>query len=170
MKMNKIYEEKKVDKLMFLFLVIIPFIFTYINYKTNKSVLLSIIPAVYFISSRDYYLPFLGDSVLPTGLLEEKTPTNYDMEVKVELPENTKIIYWASENGKENRTPWEAYNKYENSGITSSNKKGIATLKIRTPGKYMKPMLFGTKYLKPHLHYRIIKTNGMLGRVETVYV
>ena len=58
MKMNKIYEEKKVDKLMFLFLVIIPFIFTYINYKTNKSVLVSIIPAVYFISSRDYYLPF----------------------------------------------------------------------------------------------------------------
>lgn len=166
--MNKIYEEKKIDKMMYLFLIIIPFVFAYMNYKTYKYSLVSIIPSIYFITSRDYYLPFLGDTVLPTYLLKERIPENYDIELKVKIPKNTKVIYWASEPGKKDRTPWDAYKNYENSGVTTSDSDGVAVFKVREPGRYVKPMMFGTNYLKPHIHYRLVKTNGMLDKIKTI--
>ena len=117
---------------------------------------------------RDTYLPFLGDTVVPTGLLQESSPSDATWKVTVatNMP-NKKILYWASEPDGSKKTPWGAYKSYANSGVAMSNDKGVVEMTVRKPIGYYTPW---GKWLKPHIHYRVQKTNGMLGRVETVFV
>tara|TARA_B100001094_G_C18166286_1_gene792256 strand:- start:300 stop:863 length:564 start_codon:yes stop_codon:yes gene_type:complete len=119
---------------------------------------------------RDTFLPFLGHTVYPCNSLKEIIPSNSNTKVKIKTTPNSKIIYWASEsNNNIINHPSIAYGKYTNTGIVISDKFGNATLKFRYPSQYKVPY---KGLLNRHVHYRIcsLNPNGMLSRIETVYL
>jgi len=121
--------------------------------------------ALYLVFNRDTYLPFLGEAVFPSSVLQTQTPSGATRTVKVTVKPHTKIVYWASEPGDNLSKKYFdiAYGKYENAGVTTSDASGVALLKIREPQSYKVPL----KTLKPHVHYRTVKTSGFLGPVRT---
>lgn len=171
--MNKLYNEKLMYKMgicMLLVGVVYNLLRAYgkvSGYDKVINIVLSL--SLAYVIGRDFYLPFLGDAVIPTGALEEdKTPLGANIETVVKVPPNRTVMYWAAEpSNSSNKMPWEAYKKYDNSGVTVSNSKGEATLRVRSPQAYKTPW---GKQLKPHIHYRFSRTNGMYSRIETVYV
>jgi uncharacterized membrane protein YuzA (DUF378 family) len=119
---------------------------------------------------RDFYLSFLGQAVYPCGSLVSKVPAKSDTDVRVRVPPNSNVVYWASEPSKNDAVidnPWDAYMNYENSGVVKANDMGEAILKIRHPSSYVVPM---GKQLTKHVHYRYCFHPGMLSKVHTVYV
>jgi hypothetical protein len=173
--MNKLYRKKTLEKL---FYAIIMFVITIQFLNTSKIVKLSeynlkVISAVGMVAvvmlfKRDYFLPFLGDTVFPNGLLKETAPINADKTVIVKVPNERKVVYWASEpNTNTDIMPWTAYKKYDNAGVTMSDSDGNAKLSVRTPTSYKVP--WGKK-LKAHIHYRYTLTNGMFSSIKTVYL
>lgn len=145
-------------------------ILEFINNKINGSkrflVFLSIIAVMYIAFERDTYLPFLGDSVIPSSVLTNRVPTGADTSIKVNVPPNKKVVYWASSHG-ENKMPWDAYGNYENAGVTISGSNGNASLKVNKPVKYRIP---SGRTLDEHIHYRYELSPGMMSRVHTVHL
>jgi uncharacterized membrane protein YuzA (DUF378 family) len=128
--------------------------------------------AAYVMFDRDLYLPFLGETVIPNGALPEKTPERWSEKAVVDVPANTKVIFWAAEPVGEGslgqvKGPAEAYSAYENAGVTVSSADGKAELRVRSPQSYRVPV---RGLLEPHIHYRIYTSDGMLGRVKTVFL
>jgi uncharacterized membrane protein YuzA (DUF378 family) len=129
--------------------------------------------ALYLMLQRDTYLPFLGDAAYPCAALKEKIPNNHTHEVNVTVPPNSNVVYWASEPLNKDleldivSNPWEAYQKYGNSGVVKADNQGNAVLKFRNPSQYRIP---SGKALNPHVHYRYCKTPGMLSRIYTVNI
>ena len=132
---------------------------------------------LFVVMERDYYLPFLGDTVFPDGILGTTvTPTGANIQhTLTNLPKHTKIVYWAAEPceltetcGVE-RMPWEAYSDYTNAGTAMSDSNGTARVSIRgKPQRYNVP--YKSKLILPHIHYRYRKNNGMYSRILTTYV
>lgn len=126
---------------------------------------------------RDTYLPFLGETVLPCTTIPERVPPGATKELRVPAPPGSKVLYWASEPAMEELKQlqdWQqAYNKFENAGVTTTDSTGIAILKVRAPQPYLVPF---KGRLEPHVHFRICasspggQASGMLGRVKTVFV
>jgi uncharacterized membrane protein YuzA (DUF378 family) len=129
------------------------------------------IAALCLLFNRDTYLPFLGETVLPCSIIPERVPPGATKEVPVSAPPGSKVLYWAAEPSmeglKEIPTWQEAYNKFENAGVTRTDSTGVAVLRVRNPQPYLVPM---KGRLEPHIHYRICNETGMLGRVNTVFV
>lgn len=126
--------------------------------------------AIINIFNRDYYLPFLGDSVFPYGFLFEKTPLNANIKVFVRTPPHSGVIYWSAETNNSNnifQNPLLAYGEYTNAGVTKSDGKGLTILRVRNPSSYKTP--FG-KLLKPHIHYRVFSGYGMLSGIKTIFL
>lgn len=127
--------------------------------------------AVSIMFNRDTYLPFLGDTVLPCTTIPERVPPGATKELRVPAPAGSKILYWAAEPALEElkQIPdWQqAYNKFENAGVTTTDSTGIAILKVRAPQPYTVPF---KGRIEPHVHFRICDGSGMLGRIKTVYV
>ena len=122
-------------------------------------------------SDRDFFLPFLGDTVFPNGLLAAHvTPNGADVMASAVVPPNTKVVYWAAEPCYENcEVPvmaWDAYKTYTNSGVATSDEQGIVRFMVRGPQAYNVPYKDHT--LKPHVHYRYMKHNGMFSKIFTV--
>ena len=182
--MKSIYDDKKIDKFAYSYLLFISVFFSVylftkpiIDKYTNDIVLkfislVGVICVIHFSLNRDYYLPFLGDSVFPTGLLGDNIlPNSSDLTIDLKVKPNTKIIYWASEPCEVTQScdksimAWDAYKNYENSGITTSNNVGLAIVKIRSPQFYKVP--YKTDILKPHVHYREVLADGMLSKIKT---
>ena len=137
--------------------------------------LLGILCVIHFSLNRNYYLPFLGDTIFPTGLLGDNiVPNMSDLTINLKIKPNTKIVYWAAEPCESTNSceksimAWDAYKNYENSGITTSNSTGIALLKVRSPQFYKVP--FKSGLIKPHIHYREMLANGMLSKIHTYKV
>jgi uncharacterized membrane protein YuzA (DUF378 family) len=123
--------------------------------------------AIVHIFSRNYYLPFLGDTAFPCGSMVEKEPTNANTQVKVQVPPKTNVVYWAADTHDEiMKNPWVAYDEFSNAGVVRSDVNGTATLKFRKPSGYQ----VGFKTLEPHVHYRVCKHPGMLEAVKTVFL
>ncbi len=128
--------------------------------------------SVYFLINRNFYLPFLGNSVYPCGGLSERTPQNSNKMVQVNVKPNVNVIYWASENFTSNDNliidnPWDAYGDYDNYGVVKSNDNGNAVLTFRNPVSYKVP---SGKKLDKHVHYRYCLGNGMMSEVKTIYL
>lgn len=123
--------------------------------------------ALLFISKRDNWLPFLGQTVFPKGLLKDSSPTTFNKQVtlNVGIP-NAKVVYWASNDTKNETTDvFKAYGDFSNGGVTSSNSKGDATFKFNEGTGYIVP---NGKHIKRHVHYRVMKDKfSLLGRVRT---
>lgn len=127
--------------------------------------------AIYVGLSRDTYLPFLGQTVLPSSLLVEKVPEKADLKVRILAPRGKKVLYWAAtpENKELHKElDWkQAYGNYENAGVTIAGDDGSALLQVQRPQSYWVPP--GRK-LEPHVHYRICSENGMVGPVRSLYI
>jgi uncharacterized membrane protein YuzA (DUF378 family) len=129
------------------------------------------IAALSIMFFRDSYLPFLGPMVAPCSVLQNREPPGATKSVKVLVPANRKVVYWASEPASENlksvKTAMEAYQKYENAGVATANADGVAILKVREPQPYTVPFM---GKLESHVHYRVCGDSGFMGRVNTAYI
>lgn len=185
----KLYEEKMMEKILRTVLIASSFYYVLKITKQEEIIkmylgdkIMNVIYAIFILSGtmtvmdREYYLPFLGDTVIPTGLLpSESIPNGANMEVEMTITPNTKILYWASEPcentltcGKE-RMAWEAYGNLTNGGTATSDDKGYVRFLVRgKPQDYNVP--YKKDVIKPHIHYREFKGNGMLGKIMTHYV
>lgn len=119
---------------------------------------------------RKTYLPFLGNMAIPKTLLKEpstKKAGEVTVKVDVNMPDDTHVIYWASKSSKKViENPADAYNTYENVGVALVKDKK-ATFYVACPSSYNVPTM---RTLRPHVHYRIVVSNGMLGEVKTIKV
>ena len=127
--------------------------------------------AIYIASRRTTWLPFLGESVLPSSLIplkENKVPEDNKnvRRIQIKTKPNSKIAYWASLPNN-NSLPYveEAYDDYSNSGVVMSDKDGKASLIVIAGTDYIVP---GNKKIKRHVHYRIINA-GMTSKIYTKY-
>lgn len=130
--------------------------------------------ALYFAFDRDYYLPFLGKSVIP--IIKDNRSLNNLKEIKISnLPPNTRILYWAAKSAPTTgEVDWRVYNDYSNSGVVQSDIIGNTIVKIECPVEYNVPLFLGIgkKRLRRHLHYRyeIPGQTGLFSRVYTKYI
>lgn len=131
-----------------------------------------LVTVIYLGSFRNTYLPFLGPTVLPQSLLKETSTVAKTGATQVTLfanvPDDTKVLYWAAKSSKDIifENPYLAYDSYTNAGIAVVKNKQ-ANLVIDCPSSYKVPT---GKTLSPHVHYRIVYPNGILGSVQTLYV
>jgi uncharacterized membrane protein YuzA (DUF378 family) len=148
---------------------VVEIIDSHLEYDISKVVYLVIAScAIYIIlDSRDFMLPFLGETVFPSGLLPEYVPQGADKQIMIKTLPNKKVVYWAAEPGdNSDRDYVDAYDMYANSGTTMSDSHGNANLRIRNPSGYTVPY----KYLNPHVHYRTFESSGMLGKIHSVFM
>lgn len=138
------------------------------NFNLEKIIYLSVaLSAIYLGTNRDFWLPFLGDTVIPENLIPLKKTNKYDTELTVKVNPNTKVAYWAANPHENIPQVMDAYGKYNNSGVVMSNEEGIATLKVVKGSGYNVP---SGRYIKPHVHYREIGGDyAMMGPVKTAY-
>jgi uncharacterized membrane protein YuzA (DUF378 family) len=152
---------------------------------------LSIDKVIYFIVGvcaivlafdRTLWLPFLGESVLPSVLIPV-TPVKTSNTVEVHVAPNTKVAYWSAKPGNNPETPViespfgrpsslptvkDAYGKFENSGVVMSDEDGIATLAFEKGTAYVVP---SGRQIDSHVHYRELSGEyGMIGPVQSVFV
>jgi|688.fasta_scaffold08070_21 hypothetical protein len=130
---------------------------------------------IYSIFTQNLLLPFLGITVYPPSLIPyEMYPpnTNSSINLKFNVPDGSKIIYWAADNYNNHSdfiydNPIHAYGNYNNSGIAIVN-NGIANIKFICPNKYKIPTGIT---LNKHIHYRIAyHNNPILSPVMTTYI
>jgi uncharacterized membrane protein YuzA (DUF378 family) len=127
--------------------------------------------ALVHIFSRDYYLPFLGQTAYPCGSLVAKTPDGATISVAVKVAPNVNVVYWAAEHANSNeivKNPWMAYSEFANTGVAKADANGHAVLTVRKPTVYRVPP-FGRK-VSPHVHYRTCDSKGILGGIQTAVI
>ncbi len=132
---------------------------------------------------RTTWLPFLGDTVMPSAVVPLKTNVG-DTSVDVNVSPGAKVVYWAAkpvkeietssslsdEYGLKRRVPLveQAYDDFSNSGVVLANDLGVATLSFDKGSEYVVP---SGKQLKSHVHYREFSDKlGMVGPVQSVYL
>lgn len=128
--------------------------------------------ALWLAFSRDTYLPFLGETVLPCAALAEKTPDHADTEVAIHgVTPGAKVLFWATEPSTEGLSTlkdWRrAYLDFANAGVTTVDAGGHAVLRVRKPQPYTVPMM---GRLEAHVHWRVCGDDGFLGPVQTTTV
>lgn len=140
-----------------------------------KSISIILIFIIVFMSNfKETFLPFLGSTVYPLGLIPtEMYPpkSNFTIELDFDYPNGSKVIYWSANSDKDKdsiyETPKDAYGDYTNSGVAIINNKK-ATLHIHCPNKYKVPM---AGVLDKHIHYRIALVDSpILTDVRTTYI
>lgn len=121
--------------------------------------------------SRDFYLPFLGETVMPCSLLTPSVPEGADMKMNVQVRPGAKVMYWAAEPKNEDLNgiqDWrKAYLGFRNAGVAVADADGRVELAVRTPQAYAVPM---KGKLNAHIHYRVCGDDGMVDRVETAFL
>jgi hypothetical protein len=133
---------------------------------------------------RTTWLPFLGDTVLPSAVVPLKTNVG-DTSVEVNVTPGAKVVYWAAKPVKEietssssslqdeyelkRRVPLveQAYDDFSNNGVVLANDLGVATLSFDKGSEYVVP---SGKQLKSHVHYRECGISGWMGQIETVFL
>lgn len=119
---------------------------------------------LWLVQCRTTWLPFLGPTVMPVGLLKPHIPHGANMTLNLQAPEDAvRVIFWGSV--VKSKDPIRAYGGYSNAGI-SDVVGGHAVIKLKTPKVYA---VNGT-LLPRHVHYRWITSTGMLSAVKTAYV
>jgi hypothetical protein len=140
----------------------------YINHTIYFIIMLAGLILMYDLTT---WLPFLGETVLPSSLIPLKTnnvdPNNKKI-ITIKIKPNTRVAYWASLPNTE-KTPKveQAYADYSNSGVVMSDSEGNAKLVLTIGSGYIVPR---NKVIKRHVHYRELDQQyGMIGKVNTLY-
>jgi uncharacterized membrane protein YuzA (DUF378 family) len=127
------------------------------------------VAAIMIMFNRDTYLPFLGETVMPCTLLQDRVPSGANIDLMIKGPPGKKVIYWAAEPATQHldklNTWKEAYGDFMNIGVATIRADGAAILSVRKPQSYTVPW---KGPLEAHVHYRICGDNGIMSRVETV--
>ena len=132
----------------------------------NTIYILVAVVAIKLAIDRNTWLPFLGQTVFPHALVPIKTVDKASKTIKVNVTPNTKVAYWGTLDKGNKPDVYTAYSDYSNSGVTISDDKGVAVLAINEGSGYIVP---SGRYIKPHVHYRVLNSSGMTGPVETVF-
>lgn len=143
-------------------------LFSMIGGKTVTRVFYVIIglAGLYYLLQRDFYLPFLGPTVIP--IPESPLPKDLINITLRNLPPNTRVLYWAADPSNEvSDDPLLAYNVYANSGIGLSDSNGTLQARIACPGQYR--VGFRKRLLKQHIHFRYEypRYKGLFSKVYT---
>jgi hypothetical protein len=148
-----------------------------IQYITNDQTVLFFInlfvvfTVAHHLFNRDYYLPFLGPTVIP---IKERETVGKLVDIVIDnLPPNTRILYWAAnESDKHFDDPIQAYSGYGNSGVSKSDETGKVTIRVNCPSEYSVGKFMMNKKLDKHIHYRIESSRfpGLFSGVKTKYV
>lgn len=122
--------------------------------------------------TRDIYLPFLGETLVPGAALAPKTPQNANDQVTVRTAPGAKVLYWAAEpdptQGGE-AASWDvAYAGYENSGVAVAGEDGNAVLRFRGPPQAYRVPMKGV--LRPHVHFRVCDAHGFMSPVQALFI
>ena len=125
--------------------------------------------ALYLGSSKNFYLPFLGETLIAPSLLKEGNGRgDANIEVVVDATDAEIVMYWAAEPGDDGKKfAYDAYDKFSNAGVVPvvNNK---ATLKVTCPQRYWVDKWGIKKTILPkHVHYRLIYSNGWTSEVMT---
>lgn len=138
------------------------------NEYTRYLYILIGIAALYIAFDRTTFLPFLGWTVFPGDLLQEKEPKNATESVLVpNHPDAKKIVYWATNPGETVNDPYTAYDNSDNAGVVSIIEKDKKIkLNLRCPKRYK----VRGKVLPRHVHYRYVFNNNMVSAVYTMVV
>jgi len=167
--------------IILLFIVIITFILSFYVLFTDTNIIIKFLAlivifiSIYGIFIEKLLLPFLNVAAYPPSLIpNEMHPpnTNHSIDMKFNVIDGTKIIYWAANENKNNRNfiynnPKDAYGNYNNSGIAIVN-NGLAKIRFKCPNKYKIP---SGMTLNKHIHYRIAYPNNpILSPVMTTYI
>ena len=146
----------------------VSFITRVIGIKSFEKIIYILIglSSLLLMADRSLWLPFLGDSVLPSSLVPLKTHYG-NTTVKVHVTPNTKVAYWAANPGNNPKIAVEyAYGDYDNSGVVKSDANGVAILRFNRGTSYVVP--YG-KQINSHVHYREL-TDPMMGPIKSVFV
>ncbi len=145
----------------------------YFRVFNKRAAIHKIVYALFAISGlilaidRTSWLPFLGDTVLPSAVVPLKTNVG-DTSVEVNVSPGAKVVYWAAKPGKEVPPVDKAYDDFSNSGVVLANDLGVATLSFDKGTEYVVP---SGKHLKSHVHYREFNDKlGMVGPVQSVFL
>lgn len=130
------------------------------------------VSALYLMFSRNFYLPFLGESAIPASLFSsvpiEPSGATVSATISYVRP-GAKVVFWASNpSNKDASSPTVAYGTYTNVGVAFADKNGNAILRVLPPSGY-RVGFFGRRVV-PHIHYRVESHPGILGEVRTMYV
>jgi hypothetical protein len=137
----------------------------YAVYPPTALLFAALASALWLASCRTTWLPFLGSTVMPTGLLTPQTPRDSDMSIMLDAPKSAvRCIYWGSVTSSND--PIQAYGGFSNGGIADVV-NGRVKLALLRPKAYL---VYTRKTLAPHVHYRWIGPRGMLSDVKTVAV
>jgi hypothetical protein len=131
-------------------------------------VLVALVGAVFLGLNRDFYMPFLGPTVVPTSVLRVGVPSDASVAISIDVPSNvTHVVYWAaSPSTMPANSPMEAYRGFRNAGIVETS-GGRATMRLACPGTYK---VGWGRLLPRHVHYRYIFNNGIMSSVKTASV
>lgn len=129
--------------------------------------------ALYLVLYGNLFLPFLGETVLPSSVLDKKMKySEHAKKLIVDAPANaTHVVFWASlpmmKKDDETLDHEKAYGNFSNSGVTPVV-NGKATLYFECPVNY-NVGAFDSE-LSKHVHYRFVYSNGVMSDVMTAYV
>jgi len=129
---------------------------------------LTAISIIFLASKKHTWLPFLGQTVLPSKLINE-TNNMGDTSIKIQVTPNTKVAFWSSLPSKDHNIMVDkAYSDYSNSGVVRSDNNGFAVLTFNKGTGYVVP---NGRFIKPHIHYReLTEDSAMIGPVKTIYL
>jgi hypothetical protein len=136
--------------------------FGYLAPASTPMVLLALLAALWLARCRTTWLPFLGPSAMPVGILQPtRAPDGADFSVTLKAPADAiRVMYWGAILKTDD--PIQAYGGFTNAGIADVS-NGQALLQLRKPKAYS----INGKALPAHVHYRWITAGGMLSGVRT---
>lgn len=128
--------------------------------------------ALFHLTSRDYYLPFLGPTIIP---VKERETVGKLVDVELTgLTPNSRVLYWASNESEGGHidNPIDAYRGYSNSGLAKTNINGDVKIRVNCPSTYNVGKFGKNKRLEQHVHYRVESQRfpGLFSRVHTKYI
>lgn len=139
----------------------------YINFAF--SVLISLASLYIYSIMKELYLPFLNETIIPEKMISLKKPKKSNYVIDIEVPPNSKVMYWAAKKIEGNTNPnvREAYGDYSNGGIVKANSDGKVKLYFNKGSGYEK---FGKSFRPRHVHYRyILEDSAFMSKIYTVY-
>jgi hypothetical protein len=131
---------------------------------------------IILITNPNYYRSILGKIEFPCNLLNESIPQNPNFTYSIRTKPFTKIIYWGADLNYNTHMNYilskeEAYDKYNNSGVTIADKNGLAILTLRKPQKFYTKILGLYKRDQPlQINYRESNDYGILSDIKTIFI
>lgn len=149
-------------------------LFSFNQTFANTITVLILGSVIYHVLQRDYYLPFLGPTVIAIpDSVNEKSGQLVEVSLS-DIPANTRVLFWAAKSNLDGLwpNPIDAYQGYNNSGLAKTDDKGNVTIKVNCPSDYKISKFGFNKKLSKHIHYRyeFPKYPGMFSSVKTKYI